>query len=122
MIHDGYYVIRPSKALQTLLGERHAAEDAALFLEPQLWHNPEIDRSHWQPQDYIQRVKRAFVARLADMASDDPKLSWLSLDLPPTVDNFDQWWIVERFAGYDEELPNVEQLHGLENSQADEAG
>ena len=110
MIHDSYYVIRPSKALQTLLGEQGAAEGAELFLEPQLWHNPEIDRSSWRTRDHIQRVKRAFVARLADIARDDPKLACLSLDCPPTVENFDRWWIVERFAGFDEELSNVEQL------------
>jgi hypothetical protein len=113
MIHDGFYIIRPSQALKALISERFDQDAIAIFLEPQLWHNPEIDRSHWRPDDYIRRVKLAFVVQLADVAQDDPVFELLKFNSPPSTLDFDQWWTVERFGGCDNELPEVEQQYGL---------
>jgi hypothetical protein len=110
MRFTSHYIIRPTAELLGKLSNSDI-EIVETLNQPVLWSKKEGGKTNWQPSEYVEQVKIAFLLNLFKSYSDSKIEIFLNkifqkgnLDL----NVFDEFWEVERFEDIDETFEDIE--------------
>lgn len=106
MRYAAFYVIRPNEKLTARLAEM-STDYVERLSGATLWKYEQGGRAATGLDDYLHTVKCLFVANLKFNVSTESEYGQLFGRFPTSSEEFDKWWDVEVFQGYDEDVREV---------------
>jgi hypothetical protein len=91
-----YYLIKPSRLLESWCANGELSDLGDILIEPQLWVKNQADRSVWNPADHVLQVKLLFAWLIFSPYEDHAEFTkLLADDRMISVELFDKWWTLE---------------------------